>query len=290
VTPGTALSAPELPAEVRASLPTFFIIGAPKAGTTSLHRYLSEHPEIAMSSVKEAMCFAPPGAPSRWQERLSRYQDLFERPAGVRGESSTGYASYPWTPEVPERVHATVPDARIVYLVRDPIARALSHYAQNVWDYPWDVRSFDELVADLEGPMNMPIWCSRFGLQLERWLTWFDRERVLVLDERDLRRKRIPTVRRVLEFLEVDPGFTSDSWLDKHNSAEARRRPSRVGERLGTSGRAARAPLLRDLLTRPVPPPPKLTRRQRATLKALFRPDADRLRALTDLPLDHWSV
>src|SRR3954471_19285474 len=102
---------------VMGALPTFFIVGAPKSGTTSLHAYLAEHPGIAMTTVKECMLFAAP----QWRERIADYAALFERDAPVRGESSTAYSSYPYAPEVPERVAATVPDARIVYVVRDPL-------------------------------------------------------------------------------------------------------------------------------------------------------------------------
>jgi hypothetical protein len=144
-------------------LPTFLIVGAPKAGTTSLHAYLAEHPEIAMTREKEPMCFEPPD----WEARLGDYAALFEREAPVRGESSTAYASFPWAPEIPDRVRKVAPGMRIVYLVRDPIPRTLSHYAQNVWDRK-PVRPFDELMADLEHPLNMPVWCSRYATQLER--------------------------------------------------------------------------------------------------------------------------
>src|SRR3954454_11623124 len=94
-------------------LPTFFIVGAPKSGTTSLHAYLAEHPGIAMTSVKECMLFTGPD----WRANLARYDVLFERDAPVRGESSTAYSSYPYEPDVPRRVAETVPDAKVVYVV-----------------------------------------------------------------------------------------------------------------------------------------------------------------------------
>jgi hypothetical protein len=271
--------------EVQAALPTFFVIGAAKAGTTSLHEYLARHPEIAMTSNKEPMCFHPPD----WITRLERYTRLYDRPAPVRGESSTAYAAFPWAPDVPDRVRATVPDARIVYLVRDPIERALSHYAQHVWDRP-RVRPFDELMDDLEHPVNSTVWCSRYATQIERWLERFGDERVLVLDQRDLMRERAATLRRVLTFLEVDPDFTCDAWTAHHNVSADHRAPTALARRLGRIGRAAsRAPVTRRLFTREVPRP-QLRPDQRDRLVALLAPEAERLRALTGLPLDHWSV
>jgi hypothetical protein len=276
---------PVLPRETREALPTFFVIGASKCGTTSLHRYLAAHPEVAMSTTKEPMCFVH----DDWEQRVGRYAELFQEDAPVRGESSTGYSAYPWAPEVPDRVHATVPDARIVYMVRDPIPRTLSHYAQNVWDR-FPVRSFDELMDDLEHPMNMPVWASRYATQLERWLERFPQDRILVLDQRELYDERAATVRKVFGFLGVDPLFDSPAWEEEHNIATARRVPTRLGERLGrTRVRGEHLPLVTRLLTRDVEPP-ALRPDQRERLVAILKPEADRLRALTGLRTDHWSL
>lgn len=266
-------------------LPTFLVIGAPKAGTTSLHEYLAEHPQIAMTSEKEPMCFAAPD----WRERLGDYEELFERDAPVRGESSTAYSAFPWAPEVPDRVLEAIPDARLIYLVRDPIPRTLSHYAQNAWDR-LPVRPFEELMSDLEDPMNMPVWCSRFATQLERWLERFPAERVLVVDQRDLLTDRAATLRRVFAFLGVDPDFTSRAWEVRHNTAGSHRAPNALHHRLGRHARRLeRLPVLRRAVTRETPRP-VLSTEQRGRLEALLRPEAQRLRELTGMALEHWSL
>ena len=279
-----ALAAPQLPDAVRAALPTFFVIGAPKAGTTSLHEYLAEHPQVAMSEPKEPMCFQPP----HWVTRLGEYQHLFAQRAAVRGESSTAYTAYPWAPDVPGRVRATVPEAKLIYVVRDPIPRMLSHYAQNVWD-GFPVRPFDELMADLEHPLNMPVWASRYATQLERWLEHFPRDRILVFDARDLREQRAETLRRVFAFLSVDPDFVSPAWDREHNTASSHAKPNALGRRLGGVGeRLARRPGLRRMVAREVPAP-ALRAGQRDRVASLLRPEAERLRAMTGLSLAHWE-
>ena len=277
------IAAPEIVPAVRAALPTFMIIGAPKAGTTSLHHYLAAHPRIAMTRTKEPMVFAR----GDWAERIERYPRMFrDRPgAPVRGESSTAYACYPWQPDTPDRVHALIPGCRFVYLVRDPIERMLSHYAQNVWDR-LPVRPFDALMDDLEAPDNIPVWSSRYALQLERWTERFGAGAVLVLEDRELREARAATLRRVLEFLGLDGGFRSPAWEREHNTAAQHRVPTALGRRLGGAGE--RGPL-RRLLTREVRRP-GLSAEQRERLVALLAPDAARLRAITGLRLDHWSV
>ena len=258
------------------TLPTFFIVGAPKAGTTSLHAYLAEHPGIAMTTVKECMLYAAP----QWRERLADYAALFPRDAPVRGESSTAYSSYPYAPEVPARVAETVPDARIVYVVREPVERVLAHYAQNLWDN-MPVRPFDELMDDLEDPLNMPVWCSRYATQLERWLAVVPAERILVLDQADLLHDRVATIRRACAFLGADATFESPAWTVEHNTATDHRRPTRLGRLAARAG--LRAPGR-------VVPKPVLRDDQRARLVALLRPEVERFRQLTGQPFSHWAI
>ena len=276
----SAVTSADLPGHVREWLPTFLIVGAPKAGTTSLHEYLAVHPEIAMSSEKEPMCFEPP----HWQERLAEYPALFGRPAKVRGESSTAYSAYPWAPEIPDRVRSVAPRMKILYLVRDPIPRTLSHFAQNVWDRK-PVRPWDELMDDLEGEMNMPVWCSRYATQLARWTERFSD--VLVLDQRDLRDRRADTLRRVFAFLGVDAAFSSPAWSAEHNTATDHRRPRPIARRL--PARLADWRPVRRLVWERVPvPEPRPDQLRR--LEALLAPEAARLREMTGLALDHWSI
>lgn len=263
-------------------LPTFLIIGAPKAGTTSLHTYLAEHPQIAMSSVKEPMCFAGPD----WEDRLAHYDNLFTGPAPIRGESSTAYSSYPWAPEVPARVATTVPSARLVYLVRDPIPRTLSHYAQNVWDGK-PVKPFDELMEQLDDPWNMPVWCSRYATQLDRWRRHFPEDRILVLDEAELRHDRVSAVQRVLGFLGADATFVSPDWSAEHNAAISHRVPRRGLARLAPhrGGEGVVGRLVTREVARPV-----LRPAQRDRLAALLQPEAERLEASTGVQTAGWTL
>lgn len=111
--------------------PNLFIIGAAKSGTTSLHHHLSRHPEIFMSEPKE---------PGYFVEELDYYPkdedwylSLFEEGADVRyrGESSTHYTKLPTHAGVPARIASYCEEPRLIYLMRDPIERAISHYWHN---------------------------------------------------------------------------------------------------------------------------------------------------------------
>src|SRR5919106_4193832 len=99
------------------ALPTFVIIGAQKCGTTALHSYLSRHPEVSMSRPKELDFFVE-GA--NWEKGVDWYRSRFDGAAKARGESSPNYTAHPMLAGVPERMAELVPDAKLIFMVRDP--------------------------------------------------------------------------------------------------------------------------------------------------------------------------
>ena len=113
-------------------MPNLFIIGAAKCGTTSLHCYLDLHPEISMSRIKEPRFFACPEGPR--EERAitdrNRYLALFEAGKKIRGEASPAYSQHPAVSGVPGRIAMESPDAKFIYLVRDPIERIESQLSR----------------------------------------------------------------------------------------------------------------------------------------------------------------
>ena len=111
-----------------------FIVGAPKAGTTSLHYYLNEHPEILMSSVKEPDFFLEKEIDdiglyygTTRIETSDKYHNLFsdKKDEEIFGESSVSYLYYP---EVPKRIKEYNTEAKIIIMLRNPVDRAFSHY------------------------------------------------------------------------------------------------------------------------------------------------------------------
>src|SRR5688572_4751100 len=107
-----------------ARLPSFLIIGVQRGGTTSLYDYLVQHPRIAPAKRKEVHYFdiRYPNGPAWYRKQFSWWLN-------VRRNVMTGEASpyYIFHPAVPDRVRETVPDAKLIVLLREPVARALSH-------------------------------------------------------------------------------------------------------------------------------------------------------------------
>jgi hypothetical protein len=183
------------------TLPTFVVIGAMKAGTVSLRHYLDEHPDVFLSRGGR---FGEPNyfvAEYNWSRGRAWYECLFAGAgrAGAIGECSPSYAMAPAFPGVPERMAQVIPDARLVYLVRDPIARMQSMYMHQV-SAGRERRRAQEALLDHRylGP-------SQYGFQLAAFLDYFDRRQVLVIASEVLRENPREALNAVYSHLAVDP-------------------------------------------------------------------------------------
>jgi hypothetical protein len=193
-------------AERHGALPNLIVIGGLKCGTTSLHHYLNLHPEIAMSRPKELNFFV---AELNWDLGPEWYASHFDRGAPVRGETSPHYTNLPRFAGVAGRMRELLGDrARVVYMVRDPVERMLSHYLHNVGG-GYESRSIEVALAD---PGSAYVARSRYAMQIEPYLAAFERDRVMIVANEDLAGEREATVRGVFEFCGVDAGFSSEQF------------------------------------------------------------------------------
>lgn len=113
-------------------LPDFIVVGATKAGTTSLDQYLAMHPQIHMARPKEPRFFTVGNPSSNYHRGVAWYRGLFRSERLCCGETSPQYTHWPTRSGVVERMHALVPKCRLIYLVREPWARIRSHYYMNL--------------------------------------------------------------------------------------------------------------------------------------------------------------
>ena len=278
------------------ALPNLIVIGAMKCGTTSLHRYLRLHPEIEMSAPKELNYFVQElqlGLGEDW------YRSHFDPRNAVRGESSVHYTNHPRFAGVPERIHALVPAAKLIYMVRDPIERMLSHYVHN------RAGGYERLSAEeaLSRPSSY-IDRSLYFMQLRRYLEHFDREQVLILTQEELNAERRVTLARAFEFLGVDPGFDSPQFDREWETGQGK------GRRFSVLDRLARLPGMRVfdksydhlpegvlwMIERIAYSPrggaaekPAISDELRARLRETFRPDVAQLEEFAGREL-RWDV
>ena len=180
-------------------LPSFLLIGAMKSGTTTLWWYLREHPDVFMAMPKEPNFFN-----DHWHRGVGWYERLFAGAgaARARGEASVRYTSYPDDPECPSRIASVLPEARLLFVVREPVARMRSHYLH-------EVAALRERLPIEQALRQNPIYLdrSRYATQLERYLDHFPREQLLLLRAEDLFRAPALVLPGVYGFLGVDPSF-----------------------------------------------------------------------------------
>ncbi len=188
-----------------AELPNLIIIGGLKCGTTSIHHYLGLHPEIRMSKPKELNFFVEE---LNWDLGLDWYASRFDNRFKVRGESSPHYTNLPRFTGVPERIHANCPDARLIYMVRDPIKRILSHWV-HATGAGYETR---ELVPTLSAPDTSYIHRSLYWMQLQPYLELFDRSQIEIITQEELQTERDETMRKAFAFAGVDKSFSSEQF------------------------------------------------------------------------------
>jgi hypothetical protein len=276
------------------ALPDFLIIGAMKAGTTSLYLDLSQHPAIFFPTLKEQGNLAHDEVLT--DAGRASYASLYRRsgPDQLAGDASTDYTKLPDIAGVAPRAQQVLgATTRIVYLVREPVSRAVSHH--------------HHLVARRSAPANFEAALETvgalvdygcYGRQIEPWIDAFGRDAVLVARLEDYAADRQATVDAVLRHLGL-PAVTlvrhdvgNRSVVDPAaHGGSARVRDNRAYRRLVRPflPEAARRRMRRALLPAPPPrpDPPSLATVQ--ALVARFEADEQRLRSLIGAPAPLWD-
>lgn len=298
------------------TMPNFFVVGAQKAGTTSLYYYLKQHPEVYMSPVKEPFFFDhqlnPRGevvehrfkGPGRRQvvpryANTKEYEALFAR---AKDEKAVGEASpvYIYAPGTAGRIKEYVPEARVIALLRNPADRAYSAflYARRLGREP--LRDFGEALRKEEERIR-DNWHYAFHYrkrgfyypQLERYYNLFERERIGVWLYEDLKADPLGVVQSVFRFLGVDDAFAPDTSL-RHNPArvprsEAARFVLKAMTLPGVGKALSHAPKARRLVQgRVLTEPPPLDPETRRGLIEGYREDMGTLEKLIGRELSLW--
>ena len=279
----------------RPALPNLIVIGAMKAGTTSLHYYLDLHPDIRMSREKELNFFVEH---QNWPRGVEWYASQFDRRARIRGESSPGYSNYPTFPGVPKRMQELVPSARILYVVRDPIERMISHWI-HLHSSDKEERPIDEaLLAEDPNPyLNR----SRYWMQLEAYLRYFPSTQIQIISSESLWSQRAETLRQVFSFLEIETDVSRRRWRIARHHTRRKRKKTPWGRKLATTSPARRLERLpvryhwpiKDTIYRPLSRPiarPELTESIRRKLARRLAEDVRRLREHTGQEFPQWTV
>lgn len=296
------------------TLPNFLILGAAKAGTTSLYEYLKQHPQIFMPPLKEArffafenqtIDFAGPGdldAHRAVVTTLREYENLFQ---GAGQAVAIGEASpvYLYDEKACARIHQYVPYAKLIVVLRNPAERAHSSYLMNVRDGR-ETESFVRALA-MEGQRIRENWeltwhYTRVGFyyqQLRRYCQAFPAEQLHVILYEELEKAPLRVVQGMYAFLGADTAFQPDVWVKYNVSMAAPDLRHRIPRRALRSLPARRVkPFLPDGLQRGMEkimeqrdkPRPPLALEVRRQLQDLFREDIVQLEQLIGRDLSAW--
>jgi len=214
--------------------PSFLIVGAQKAGTTFLHNVIGNHPKIRRPATKEVAFYT-----YRFKRGMRFYRSHFPKcPPGFLSFEST--ADYLFHPLVPERIAKTLPDIKLIVCLREPVSRAISHYGHSVdkqfetWSFRDAILKEDERIAPeyqllKENPDYEARSLMRFSYgakgkyidQLKRYEQLFPRERMLILDSKEIFSETNSALAKVEAFLELPP-WTPAASIPPKNVGKAK--------------------------------------------------------------------
>lgn len=277
--------------------PNLFIAGPPRSGTTTLHNWIEQHPDVAMSRIKEPHFFSGIEFPEIQQKVLQvtqdkdAYLDLFQTShhVSIKGESSSHYLA---DPDAPERIHAMIPNARIIVILRDPIQRAYSHYllygrrgkeisfSQVIRSCIERMPPYDELVYNIVDQ-------GCYFKHLQRYYKWFSKEQILTLSFPLLHENPENLLEQICEFLGVDVQLAAGINTDQ--TANPYMQPSNqvfkkilANETLTLAGlKMVPRPILQKIrygvLLKSEEKKPEIDKNTRRLLTEIYEPELDKL-------------
>ena len=267
-------------------LPSFLIIGTMKGGSSSLFRYIASNPDILPSSIKESDFFK---TEADFHKGLDWYRNLFEGPGRLAFEASPNYTKRHVFGGVPRRIRSVFPRIKLIYLVRDPIDRIISHYVHNCAK-GGERRLLSEALAE---PGNNYIQTSRYYFQIEAFLEYFPRSQLLVVESERLEHDAEGVLRDVFTFLDVEPQWDSAILRKRFYESSKRKRRSALEKAVidRTENRVCRAAA--RLIAAPFSERvmrPELSNADRTKLVDSLAHDVEELRRFSGLAFSSWSL
>jgi hypothetical protein len=296
-------------------MPNFIIVGAAKAGTTSLYHYLKQHPQVFMSEVKETNFFVFEGQKLDFQgprdmefvrefsiTSFDNYQKLFQKADGALavGEVSPQYL---YDPTAAANIYSEIPDVRLIAILRNPIDRAYSSFLMMRRDGREPLRSFSRAIQHEQNRKEQNweyIWryieVGFYSNQLSRYYDLFKKDQILILFYEEFELDPVMFTKKIFKFIGVDDGFSpianeryNVSILEKSSFAGRVLRSQGLGKRL------ARTLFPEELLESGYDAllgwnywRPRLSKRVRKRLIDVYANDIRSLQEMLEVDLSHW--
>lgn len=277
-------------------LPDFVIIGAMKCATTSIHQALAKHPDICMSKLKETDFFIDE---KNWNKGLEWYKNQFNGECKFFGEASPNYTMYPSFQGIPERMHSVIPNAKLIYIVRDPIDRIRSHY-EHQWYAGRKSSSLEEVLKTDE--RNHYINTSRYFLQIEQYLHYYRQEQIMIISFEEYKDNPSSILKQICEFIGAScQGINPELITESHKTEEKYRLPpgflwlQKGGGLIRYLRFFARTILPTDKIAKLIKklskiPDITVSEKTKLSLKNDLFKDAEKIRAISGKKFNTWTV
>ena len=275
------------------SLPNLIVGGAQKCGTTSLHQFLKSHPDIFFPESPQEIHYFD--IDENYRRGLDHYRDFFRDQDGQKiiGQTSPLYL---YESKVAERIHRDLDAVKFIFILRNPVERAYSHYWHEI-RYGYETKSFEEALKLESIRVAKDFACRRhfsyvgrgfYAEQLQRFYSLFPRHDILVIKFEEFLRKRERVADQCARFLGIDPDGFDTRNIERHNRA---RLPVILGLqqlvrplRNTWAGKLARVV---DRVNLRYADYPEMASETRARLQGAFHDDICSLESLTGLILDN---
>jgi len=270
--------------------PNLLVIGAMKAGTTSLHDYLGKHPDVFMSEPKEIHYYAEENF-KQWS--TEKYLSFFQSNKKYLGTSPQSYTkchnkNYQ---DIPKRIHQDTPDVRLIYIVRDPIERYRSDIFESYYCDPKEEIGYNFAI-------NGFLKTSMYGMQLKAFLKFFPLEQIHILSLEELNSHPLLEMNRIFDFLGIkhlnDPSLFSTiknassekdlprAVKDSFSYRAVSKFMPKVSQKLGEwASKTFHSEKLTKL---------ELSEAQKEELRSQLQEDIDEFRRITNKKFDFWSL
>ncbi|MGB7293160.1 MAG: sulfotransferase [Thermodesulfobacteriota bacterium] len=294
--------------------PDFFIVGAPKCGTTAMNEYLKRHPEIFIPDRKEAHYFGTDLISPTYIRNFEEYMSLF---SNVKGEKRVGEASvcYLYSQKAAKEIYEFNPQAQIIVMLRNPVEMIYSLYYQLLWSGDEDLDTF-ELALEAEkcrkSGKNLPkrfpsipvellfyTQTAKFTEQLRRYFSTFGRDKVYLIIYDDFKKNPAEVYKGVLQFLGANPNAkTKFDIMNSNKNINSRLLwqimkfpPNRIlnlwRRYIPSSIRGNIIRTMNNINTNYIPRP-KMKLDTRKNLQNLFKSEIEELSQLLGRDLTHW--
>lgn len=207
-------------------LPNLLVIGSMKCGTTSLHHYLNQHPDISMSDIKEINYFIPE---LNHERSIEWYKNQFNSEIKYRGESSQNYSKRHLFSGVPERIRGILPNVKIIYVLRNPIDRFRSHVNEAI-SLGNRNKKFDpnkDIIDEIE-TSNYAL-TGKYFYQLEPYYKIFEAKNIKVVMLEDIQQTPQIIMNDIFSWLGLSNISSDQINFDQKNSFEEKRIPNFIG-------------------------------------------------------------